>query len=33
MFIPPLGEETTAIDPDPRSNKNDKYNYFLKKAF
>jgi hypothetical protein len=33
MFIPPFGEATIAIDPDPLSNKNDKYNYFLKKAF
>ena len=33
MFIPPFGDETIAIEPDPLSNKNERYNYFLKNAF
>jgi hypothetical protein len=33
IFIPPFGEATIAIEPDPLSSKKDKYNYFLKKAF
>ena len=33
IFMPPLAELTIAMVPDPRSSKNDNYNYFLKKAF
>lgn len=33
MFPPPFEDETIAICPDPLSNKKDRYNYFLKKAF
>ena len=33
MFIPPFGEATMAIDPDPRSRRIDKYSYFLRKIF
>ena len=33
MFIPPRGEATTAIEPDDRSKRKDKYNSFLRNIF
>ena len=33
IFPPPFSEDTTPICPELRSNKNERYSYFLKKAF